>query len=52
MKIIVNEDLEICCWLYNRLRELRMVAWKENETKVFYSEQQKLLPKLKEECPF
>ena len=47
----INQIREICLWLYNFLGKERIKAWKENKTIITYSQQQNLLPQLKETYP-
>ena len=47
----INQIKEICLWLYNFLGKERIKAWKENKTIITYSQQQNLLPQLKETYP-
>ena len=52
IRVIIEKDLEICRWLYNHLRELRIVAWEKEHDKITYTQQQNLLPDLKKLHPF
>ncbi|WP_322632479.1 transposase [endosymbiont DhMRE of Dentiscutata heterogama] len=47
----INQIREICLWLYNFLGKERIKAWKENKTIITYSQQQNILPQLKETYP-
>ena len=37
IRVIINKDLEICRWLYNYLRELRIIDWEKDRNKNLYS---------------
>ena len=52
IRVIIDKDLEICRWLYNHLRELRIIAWEKDRNKITYTQQQNLLPDLKKLHPF
>lgn len=52
MKAIIDKNLEICRWLYNHYRELRIEAWKKDKIIITYTQQQNNLPRLKKDYPF
>ncbi len=52
IKVIIDKDLEICRWLYNYLRELRIIEWEKDRTEIKYTHQQNSLPDLKKLYPF
>ncbi|KLL05230.1 MAG: transposase IS605 [Mycoplasmataceae bacterium RV_VA103A] len=52
IKVIIDKDLEICRWLYNHLRELRIIEWEKDRTEIKYTHQQNSLPDLKKLHPF
>jgi putative transposase len=48
---LLEEQLEECRWLYNRLLEDRKTAWDERQESVRLYDQHALLPALKAERP-
>ena len=47
----MNQTLEECRWLYNRLLEERRLAWEAADASVSLYDQHKRLPMLKQERP-
>jgi putative transposase len=48
---LLEQQLEECRWLYNRVLEERKTAWEQRQDSVRLSDQQALLPPLKAERP-